>query len=410
MELETIGMRYEAFNGRSNIRTLVLAMVLLHLISMDLTEAMLSPQDFLALQSIRKGLRDMAGSTFFGSWDFSKDPCSFSGVTCSSGGEPQRVVALNLGNAIAGSAGLRGKLDGAVGLLTSLTEFTIVPGQVVGSIPETLGQLKELQFLGISKNFVSGMIPQSLGALKNLQILDLGFNQLVGSIPQGIGQLPKLSKLILSRNKLTGPIPALNVAPLIYLDLRQNSLSGPLPSLPSSLEYIFLAKNHLNGGIEKVGGLQQLAYIDLSFNRFTGSVPSALFGYHITSLQLQRNSLSGTIQPMGEVNIPTVDLSYNLLSGNISPLLASVQTLYLSSNQFTGPVPLELVDHLLSGDIHTLYLHHNYLTEFPIQPSATIPSGGSLCIQYNCMVSPVQSICPSRVGRQKMRPKYQCKT
>lgn len=405
MELKAIGWMLKGGGRSSMIRIIVLALAML-----ELTAAMLAPLDFLALQSIKKNLQDMPGSSFLSSWDFSKDPCGFSGILCSSGAS-QRVVELNLGDPGAGSPGLRGKLDGAMGLLTSLVELTIVPGQVMGSIPETLGQLRELQFLGISKNYLSGKIPESLGALKKLETLDLSYNQLAGTIPAGLGQLPMLSNLILCYNKLTGNIPNLNLAPIVRLDLKKNALSGSMPSLPPSLKYLALSNNQLSGGIQNIGGLRQLTYVDLSFNKFSGSVPGSLFGFHINTLQLQRNSLSGTIEPQGAVSIsiPNIDLSYNQLSGLISPLLASVQNLYLNNNHFTGTVPHVFADHLLSAGIHVLYLQHNYLTQFDIKPTAKLPLSASLCIQYNCMVPPIQSPCPSNAGRQKSRPVYQCR-
>ena len=42
----------------------------------------LDPNDFLALQSVRRSLDDMPGSAFFDSWDFKADPCRFPGVFC----------------------------------------------------------------------------------------------------------------------------------------------------------------------------------------------------------------------------------------------------------------------------------------------------------------------------------------
>lgn len=405
MELGAIGWLLKGGGRSSRIRTLFLVLAML-----ELTEAMLAPLDFLALQSIKKNLQDMPGSKFLSSWDFSKDPCGFSGVLCSSGAS-QRVVALNLGDPGAGSPGLRGKLDGAIGLLSSLIDFTLMPGQVVGPIPETLGQLRELQFLGISKNFLTGNIPVSLGALKKLETVDLSYNQLSGSIPAGLGQLPRLSNLILCYNKLTGTIPSLNLTPLVRLDLKQNALSGSIPSLPPSLKYLALSKNQLSGGIHNTGGLQQLAYVDLSFNKLSGNVPGSLFGFHISTLQLQRNFFSGSIELQGVVSITihTIDLSYNTLSGHIPPLLASAQNLFLNNNHFTGAVPQVFADRLLSAGIQMLYVQHNYLSQFNIKSTATLPLSSSLCIQYNCMDPPSQSRCPSNAGRQKRRPLFQCK-
>lgn len=384
----------------------LLAMLFLEVVIWS-SEAMLDPLDFLALQSIRKSMDDMPGSTFFKSWDFSSDPCSFSGVLCESQGGPDRVVALNMGDASAGAPGLTGKLDGALGCLSSLVELTLVPGFVAGSIPETLGQCTELQFVGMSKNLLSGTIPPCLGALQKLQTLDLSFNKLVGAIPRDIGQLPILSNLILCHNKLIGSIPTFKPT-LTRLDLKHNKLSGSLPSLPTSLQYLSLSNNKLNGNIEKLSSLQRLSYLDLSFNQFSGSIPSILFSFPLMSLQMQRNSFSGPIAPQVQVNIPTVDLSYNLLTGQVSPLLAYVQSLYLNDNHLTGAVPEEFTNRLLSADIQVLYLQLNYLTHITLKPSTTLPLTSSLCIHYNCMLLPIQPPCPFKAGKQKKRPTYQC--
>jgi hypothetical protein len=115
-----------------------------------------------------------------------------------------------------------------------------------------------------------------------------------------------------------------------------NALSRSLPSLSPSLKYLALSKNQLSGGIQNTGGLQQLTYVDLSFNKFSRRVPGSLFGFHINTLQLQRNFFSGSIelQDVVSISIPNIDLSYNMLSGNIPPLLSSVQNLFLNNNHF----------------------------------------------------------------------------
>ncbi|KAL2337667.1 hypothetical protein Fmac_012113 [Flemingia macrophylla] len=84
----------------------------------------LDPNDFLALQSIWKSLRDVPGSTFFATWDFTADPCNFSGVYCIA----DKVVALNLGDPRAGSPGLTGKLDPSISKLSAwIREESTVP-------------------------------------------------------------------------------------------------------------------------------------------------------------------------------------------------------------------------------------------------------------------------------------------
>lgn len=369
--------------------------------------AILDPLDFLALQSIRKSLDDLPGSNFFSTWDFTSDPCNFGGVFC----DGDKVIALNLGDPRAGSPGLTGRIDPAIGKLSALAEFTVVPGRIIGALPSTLSQCKNLRFLAISRNFISGNIPASLGELRSLRTLDLSFNQFGGEIPPSIGTLPALTNVILCHNRLSGSVPSFASQTLARLDLKHNELSGSLSpySLSPSLQYLSLSWNRLNGPIDRLlNRLERLNFLDLSMNQFTGGIPGRLFTFPVTNLQLQRNSFSGTVQPADQVAIATVDLSYNRFSGSISPMFSTVQNLYLNNNRFTGRVPAGLVDRLMSASIQILYLQHNYLTGIEISPTAEIPSSSSLCLQYNCMVPPVQAPCPLKAGKQKTRPTAQC--
>eukprot|EP00249_Psilotum_nudum_P003927 c17430_g2_i1 orf=1-1035(-) len=318
--------------------------------------------DVEALKSIRAMLADMPGSSFFASWDFSTDPCSFSGVLCNDMDGVERVTVLTLGEA-SGNSGLSGKLSSALGNLAALQQLTLVPGQVIGPIPTTIGDMANLQFVGLSKNYLSGGIPDSLANLHQLLTLDLSYNRLTGSIPEAFATLPKLSTLILARNLLTGNLPSFR-SPLSHLDVRQNKFFGIIPAFPISINDLSLANNQLSGPLDGIADLTDLGYLDLSFNEFSGTVPSAIFGFKLRVLQLQRNQLSGPIKPPGLVVIPTIDLSFNNLSGVISPFLAFAQNIYLNNNKFTGAVPQEFADELLSDSIQILYLQHNFLTSF----------------------------------------------
>ncbi|XVE77717.1 hypothetical protein DITRI_Ditri13aG0085500 [Diplodiscus trichospermus] len=369
--------------------------------------AILDPLDFLALQSIRKSLSDLPGSNFFDSWDFTSDPCNFAGVYC----ESDRVMALNLGDPRAGSPGLTGRINPAIGQLSALAELSIVPGRIFGSLPQSISQLKDLRFLAISRNFISGDIPASFRQLRSLKTLDLSYNQLAGEIPCSIGALPELTNVILCHNHLSGSVPSFLSQGLTRLDLKHNALSGSLApnSLPPSLQFLSLSWNRLTGPVDKLlSRLEQLNYLDLSLNLFTGPIPGRLFSFPITNLQLERNLFCGSVQPVDQVTITTVDLSYNRLSGEISPMFSTVQNLYLNNNRFTGQVPASFVDRLLSASIQILYLQHNYLTGMEINPTAEIPLSSSLCLQYNCMVPPIQTTCPLKAGKEKTRPTAQC--
>ena len=108
----------------------------------------LDPVDFLALQAVRRSLDDMPGSEFFDGWDFIADPCGFPGVFCNG----DRVAALALGDPRAGSPGLTGRLDPALGRLSALTELSLVPGRVEGELPASLASCSNLRFLEVNKN------------------------------------------------------------------------------------------------------------------------------------------------------------------------------------------------------------------------------------------------------------------
>ncbi|KAG6512645.1 LRR receptor-like serine/threonine-protein kinase SIK1 [Zingiber officinale] len=371
----------------------------------------LNPEDFLALQAVRKGLDDMPRSRFLAGWDFTGDPCGFPGVLCAG----DRVVSLALGDPRAGSPGLQGRLDPDLGRLTALAELSLAPGRVSGPIPVGLANCSDLRFVALSRNLLSGPVPDGLGALPRLRTLDLSYNLLSGTIPPALASVPTLSNLILCHNHLSGSLPSFpHSSALIRLDLKRNQLSGQVPPLPPSLQYLSLGSNALTGFVDAVLPLlTRLSFLDLSYNFLSGPLPGCVFSFPLAELLLQHNALSGPVSPPGDVSIPVVDLSYNLLTGSLPPQLAPVGRLYLNNNRFIGEVPRLLVRGLGDG-MQLLYLQHNFLTGVELGTEAAaatgnaIPAGASLCLQYNCMVPPLDARCPVQAGTQQMRPADQC--
>ena len=139
-----------------------------------------------------------------------------------------------------------------------VTRLDLSYNWLTGPIPETLGQLKNLQDLYLSGNRLTGTIPETLGQLDSLQYLYLDDNQLTGPIPETLGNLNSLQYLYLDDNQLTGPIPETlgNLNSLQYLDLSVNYLTGPIP--------------------EALGQLNNLKRLRLGDNDLTGCIPSAL--------------------------------------------------------------------------------------------------------------------------------------
>ncbi len=83
----------------------------------------------------------------------------------------------------------------------------LTDNNLIGSIPQELGNLSNLQRVWLAGNQLSGNIPPELGNLSNLYILDLSWNQLSSSIPQELGNLSNLYYLSLGVNQLSGRIP-----------------------------------------------------------------------------------------------------------------------------------------------------------------------------------------------------------
>ena len=76
-----------------------------------------------------------------------------------------------------------------------------------GGIPESIGELTQLEKLVLKSNNLGGEIPLSIGNLQHLTQLSLINDSLIGSIPDTIGNLQKLVRLDIVNNQLTGVIP-----------------------------------------------------------------------------------------------------------------------------------------------------------------------------------------------------------
>ena len=205
---------------------------------------------------------------------------------------------------------------------------------LLGSIPQELGGLSNLEVLQLSRNDLSGSIPSSLGNLSNLQRLALNGNELSGSIPSSLGNLTNLRELRLHGNDLSGSIPSSlgNLTNLQRLDLYHNDLSGSIPSSLgnlTNLRHLWLGDNRLSGSIpSSLGNLTNLQVLALYNNRLSGSIPSSLGNLtNLRELRLRNNDLSGSIpSSLGNLtNLQLLQLRANQLSGCIPAGLRDVE-------------------------------------------------------------------------------------
>ncbi|MED6154585.1 hypothetical protein PIB30_113954, partial [Stylosanthes scabra] len=110
------------------------------------------------------------------------------------------------------------------------------------------------------------------------------------------------------------------------------------------LSTLDLSNCQFNGTLpNSVSNLTHLVYLDLSFNNFTGPLPSFNRSNALTRFALNHNSFNGTIPSThfeGLANLVIIDLADNSLDGTVpSTLFAlpSLQQLILSENRFEGP-------------------------------------------------------------------------
>uniref|UniRef100_A0A0D9WQ99 non-specific serine/threonine protein kinase n=1 Tax=Leersia perrieri TaxID=77586 RepID=A0A0D9WQ99_9ORYZ len=392
--------------------------------------ATLQERDAAALRDVRAGLRDLPGSRFFESWDDATTPCDYAGVVC----EPDeddpaalRVSVLTLGTGLADSPGLAGTLPASLASLTALTDLVLYPGRVSGSIPADIGSgLRRLRLLSMAGNQLTGQIPESLAGLPDLHTLDLGNNRLDGTIPCGLllPSSPSLKVLILANNDgLSGQIPdQFYSSQLFHVDLSRNSVTGTLPLLPQTVRYFSVAANSMQGSLDSAFGNGSapvdLAFLDLSMNNFSGSIPREVFALpSASSLLLSRNNFTGPIAVPASASAHSatppwsvVDVSHNGITGEVPEELAAVESLYVNNNRMSGEVPEAVARSVFAGRMTTFYAQHNFLTGFPVPP-LPLPDSAALCLSYNCMDLPSPSAadgCPIIGGPLESRPADQC--
>ncbi|MBA0742398.1 hypothetical protein Gogos_015462, partial [Gossypium gossypioides] len=165
--------------------------------------------------------------------------------------------------------------------------YSISNNSLNGEIPQLLCNLSSLSILDFSYNNISGGIPVCLSNFsKSLLVLKVRSNQLDGPIPSGWATGNRLKMIDLSKNKLQEKIPKslMECKMLEYLDLGNNQIRDAFPSWLGSLpelNILILSSNAFYGRMENpklnLIVFPKLRIIDLSHNRFNGTLPWGYF-------------------------------------------------------------------------------------------------------------------------------------
>jgi len=210
--------------------------------------------------------------------------------------------------------------------LRKLEQFYMENNQFTGSLDSNfMKEMTALTFLDISDNRVGGSIPSHLFELPNLLVLDLHDNDF-SNLPTSFPENNKLGLLALQKCNFENrqiPSSISNLRALTHLDVSQNKFTGTMPT--------------------QLGGMQNLSYMFLAENDFTpGPIPTWMEGMSI----LEELSLKST-QRTGPIP--------DFLGNSLSKLIL----LDLDENKLTGTIPASLGS---LEDLHILLLNRNNLT------------------------------------------------
>ncbi|KAM0838837.1 hypothetical protein ACQ4PT_060708 [Festuca glaucescens] len=134
------------------------------------------------------------------SWGNTSAPCRWRGIRCGIIHDVHRPVIT--GVSLPGMR-LRGTLESLdFSSLRTLMILNLSDNGLVGSVPSSIGLLKELCFLLLHGNQIRGSIPPALANLTNLHSLMLHENQISGEIPKEIGNVGNLVDLSLASSHL----------------------------------------------------------------------------------------------------------------------------------------------------------------------------------------------------------------
>ncbi|XP_019057371.1 PREDICTED: probable LRR receptor-like serine/threonine-protein kinase At2g16250 [Tarenaya hassleriana] len=287
-----------------------------------------SPTEKSALLALRSslGLRSR-------DWPLKGDPClNWNGIRCENGS----VVGIAISGfrrTRLGGRNPRFSID-SLSNLTSLISFNASKFLLPGPIPDWCGlRLLTLRVMDLSSCSIIGSIPNSHGNLTSLIIVDLSDNNITGTIPASLTRLSRLFVLDLSKNSLIGSIPLsfTTFANLSSLDLSSNSLSGLIPAsigILSKLHHLNLSSNGFSHSIPpSLGDLSTLMELDLSFNRSEGfkelTYPCNHFSDVLPNITASPNS-----------TVLELDISRNMFYRKLTILLRRFRNVELSRNYF----------------------------------------------------------------------------
>ncbi|XVF07279.1 hypothetical protein REPUB_Repub06bG0124700 [Reevesia pubescens] len=190
--------------------------------------------------------------------------------------------------------------------------------------------------------------PQFLRGSESLLALDLSHNRIYGKIPKWMWDVGKdsLSYLNLSHNSLT-KVEQLPWKEMFYLDLSSNLIHGDLPIPPSTTNVFLISNNTLSGEISSlICNLSNLEILDLSHNNLAGIIPQCFgnLSKRALMMNLGMNKFYGIIPPTFAkgCQLSNLNLNGNQLEGPLTRSIINcrgLEVLDLGNNKINDTFP-----------------------------------------------------------------------
>ncbi|XP_028776956.1 receptor-like protein EIX2 [Neltuma alba] len=247
-----------------------------------------------------------------------------------------------------------GNLTAQIGIFKNLHRLSIFNSSIQGAIPISLGNLTSLRYLRVQGNKFDGNPFDVLQSLSELEYLDISDNLFCGIVNKDhLANFAKLNWFIVLGNKLTLKVDP-NWKPsfqkLIFLDIGLWHLGPHFPSWILSLK--------------------DLKGLSIPYTNISDCIPTWLWGAFPNAFyfDFSNNDIHGELSYTlkNPINVETIDLSSNRLSGALPHISPIVGYLDLSNNWFSGSIAsfscqekgepmmleyLDLTSNNLSGEI-----------------------------------------------------------
>lgn len=320
-----------------------------------------------------------------------------------------------------------------VGVLpTTIRALNFANNLLSGSLPSHICQLTHLISLEASNNKFHGSLPACLSSLQALEYLVMFSNHLEGSVSP-LAKLPILKVVSISSNFFNGNLNdhiKTSSALLEAVSVADNFFSGSLPYVlfrnNTHLKSLVASKNCFTGSwsddICDAAALESLALAGLASNcqkkwlgsvigasELSGSIPSCLFGLaHLTRLAIDGNGARGRLVdlpansslqafsascnqlegsiPISVLQLPTVRIPYNRLSGTIDHFhIDSSQNVTLSNNRLSGAIlPVLNSSSATIGSVNVLEGNRFACAPDLFSPTRNLPSNDAHFAHYVC--------------------------